>query len=152
MSRLLPKIAFVGVMVFAAMLSADLGPSFVSSHNVIVWYEPGISQGQAQAFLDVVTRDLDSEGTTSPAEKIKIRLMREPQGIRVRFDNLNFAKLTPETTQFFNNYGQQLGATAWPGEKVRVELSDGAGKVQPLDPPTAPQQAEREVSSPVTSG
>jgi hypothetical protein len=140
MVRHFPKIAFVAVLLFAAGVSVDLGPDFVRTRNVVVWYEPGITRDQAQAVLDFVARDAASDDPNGEGKEIKLRLMRESTGVRLRFDGIDLAKITPEIRQFFYDYGQRVGGAALAGEPVQVELSDGAGQVQPL----IPQQPEAE--------
>lgn len=154
MLRMIPTTIFLGMMLIAAVLSADIGPRFVQSPQATVWYEPGITAEQAESFLQQVTADLEAEGRTADAKPLNFRLMRGEAAIRVCFDDMNLAGLTTETSQYLADYGLRVGAAIWPGEPLVVEASDGAGRSQVLSsqaptPPSSTSQAVQPETAPV---
>lgn len=137
MVRHFPKVVFLAVMAFAALMSADLGPRFVRTDNVVVWYEGPITAEQAQTVLQQIAREIAEDESASKTRRYAYRLTRGPAGVCLRFEDIDFAKLSPEVLRFVYEYAQQLGSEAFPGETLVVEVSDGAGRVETIAPPTA---------------
>lgn len=132
-----PKVVFLAVMAFAALMSSDLGPRFVRTENVVVWYEGPVTAEQAQIVLQQIAREISEDESASKTRRYEYRLTRGPRGVCLRFEDIDFAKLTPEALQFVYEYAQQLGGAAFPGETLLVEVSDGAGRVETIAPPAA---------------
>lgn len=116
-----PKVVFVAVLAVAASFSNGLGPRLIESGSVSLWYE-GVTPEEAHKCLARASEVYNSQPQAFP---LRLRLTRQPTGLRLTFENVNFAMVNEEMVGSFKAFATVLAEAIGAADPVDVQLTDG---------------------------